>query len=231
LDKKVIVFAPHPDDETWGCGGTMARRISEGFEVSIVVLTDGRYAFSKAFGIESNPTPEELKKIRHDEVVRATSILGVPKDDLVFLDFEDGRLEDHMEEAQADVNEILDKNHVAEVYFPYENDFHPDHRVTSHIVREAIDGSNNSLSAYQYSILHKYGRIGPIIDSLLKVLKQKIVTVDVKKFLPLKKAAMKEFKSEFEIISEGQEKPLADARLVQKFLKSEEKFYISRARK
>ena len=62
--KTVIVFAPHPDDETWGCGGSIAKKISEGFEVIVVILTDGRYAFSEIFGINSDPTPEELKEIR-----------------------------------------------------------------------------------------------------------------------------------------------------------------------
>ena len=49
-------FAPHPDDETWGCGGTVAKKISEGYEVLIMVLTDGRYAFQKMLGIESKTT-------------------------------------------------------------------------------------------------------------------------------------------------------------------------------
>ena len=86
MSKKIIIFAPHPDDETLGCGGTIAKRISEGYEVFVVVMTDGRYAFMNVLDIDSDPTPEELKEIRKEEVKRATGILGVPEENLVFLD-------------------------------------------------------------------------------------------------------------------------------------------------
>jgi len=64
MKKKIVVFAPHPDDETWGCGGTIAKKLREGYEILIVVMTDGRYAFKKVLGIDSDPTPEELKEIK-----------------------------------------------------------------------------------------------------------------------------------------------------------------------
>ena len=51
MKKRIIVFAPHPDDETFGCGGVMAKRNSERYNVNIVVLTDGRHAYSTVLGI------------------------------------------------------------------------------------------------------------------------------------------------------------------------------------
>jgi LmbE family N-acetylglucosaminyl deacetylase len=41
-EKSILVFAPHPDDETLGCGGTIANRVREGHEVEIFFMTDGR---------------------------------------------------------------------------------------------------------------------------------------------------------------------------------------------
>lgn len=41
MNKRIIVFAPHPDHETLGCAGTIAKRLNEGYEVLLVVLTDG----------------------------------------------------------------------------------------------------------------------------------------------------------------------------------------------
>lgn len=41
----ILVFAGYPDGEILGCGGTTARRSSEGYEAIVVVLTDGRHAF------------------------------------------------------------------------------------------------------------------------------------------------------------------------------------------
>lgn len=91
MDKTVIVFAPHPDDETMGCGGTIAKKISEGFEVIIVSLTDGRHAFSKVLGINVNPNPEDVKRLRREELIKAATILGVSITNLFFLDYEDNK--------------------------------------------------------------------------------------------------------------------------------------------
>ena len=74
MKEKIIVFAPHPDDETLGCGGTIAKRIVEGYEVIIVIMTDGRHSYLEMLGIDKDPTPNELKEIRKEEVKRATRI-------------------------------------------------------------------------------------------------------------------------------------------------------------
>ena len=218
------MFAPHPGDETWGCGGTIAKRISEGYEVLIVVMTDGRYAFQKVLGIDSDPTPEELKEIRKDEVKRAVKILGVPGKNIVFLDFIDGELKNHEAEAVEKVIEVFNGNDPVEVYFPYKKDAHPDHRATYRIVKNAIGKLGINVSMYQYSIGQKYAHIGPIIDSLLNLFKHNIIRVEISKFLSLKKGAVKEFRSEVSIISSKQRKPLEED--VNKFLKREEVFYV-----
>ena len=42
LKRSAIVFAPHPDDETLGCGGTIIKKRQAGAKISIVFMTDGR---------------------------------------------------------------------------------------------------------------------------------------------------------------------------------------------
>ena len=39
--ENIIVFAPHPDDDIIGCGGSIARQLQQGNKVSIVYLTSG----------------------------------------------------------------------------------------------------------------------------------------------------------------------------------------------
>jgi len=56
-------------------------------------MTDGRHAFSKLFNINSEPTHEEMKEIRKEEARRAARISGLQEQNLTFLDFEDGTLE------------------------------------------------------------------------------------------------------------------------------------------
>lgn len=218
------MFAPHPDDETWGCGGTIAKRISEGYEVFIVVMTDGRYAFLKMLGIETEPTPEELKEIRKEEVKRAASVLGVHGNNLIFLEFVDGTLRDNMNEAERKVTELLSEHRPIEVYFPYKNDGHPDHQATYKIVKKSIVKLDLKTRSYQYSIMHKWARFGPLIDRMFGFFKRNIVKVDISPFLPQKVAAAKEFKSELTTISIKQSDPITKD--IKRYLRKNEIFYI-----
>lgn len=226
MKKRIVVFAPHPDDETFGCGGTIAKKIKEGYEVIIVLVTDGRYAFSKLLGIESDPTPIQLKEIRKEEVKRATKILGVKEKNLFFLDFEDGSLYKHEKELQEKIIEILKKTNPVEVYFPYEKDSHPDHRAVNRVVRDSIRRLGLKTMKYKYSVGQKYGRIGPLIDIFLNLFKKNMIWNDISEFLPTKRAAIEEFKSEISIISRSQKRPLM--RKIGKFLKNKEIFYIDK---
>lgn len=231
LKKRIIVFAPHPDDETLGCGGTIARRINEGYEVIVVVITDGRYSFSVVLGIDSDPTPEELKEIRKNETIRATKILGVPKDNLLFLDFEDNTLATHEKEVEEKIINIMKQYTPEEVYFTYEKDYNYDHQATSRIVRRSVQRLGLPSIQYQYSIARPgtcgvYGRIRPLIDAVMNIFKKNYVKIDVTEFLSLKQKALSEFKSEISIISNKQKKPITQDK--DHFLKNNETFFLDR---
>jgi LmbE family N-acetylglucosaminyl deacetylase len=78
---KILVFAPHPDDDIIGCGGSMAKHISQGNRVQVVYLTSGEagsHKYSKA----------ELAVIREGEARQATASLGIK--DVNFLGMPDG---------------------------------------------------------------------------------------------------------------------------------------------
>jgi len=224
MNKKIVVFAPHPDDETLGCGGTIAKKLSEGYEAVVVYMTDGKHAFSKLFNVNSEPTPSELKEIRKEEARRAARILGLQEENLYFLDFEDGALGQKKAEAQQQVIEILSKHLPVEVYFPSEKDVNPDHHTTNKIVRNSINKLGLLALKYRYSIAQRYSRIGPLMDTLLNIVKHDLIHVDVSKFLPLKEAAIKEFKSQITIISSKQERPVLEN--IEKFLTGKETFYF-----
>jgi len=225
LDKKsIVVFAPHPDDETFGCGGTIAKRLSEGYEILIVVLTDGRYAFSALFGIDSGPTPDELKEIRKAEVRRATEVLGVSDKQLLFLDYEDGTLDRNFNEVKGKIIEILAKNIPEEVYYTYVKDVHIDHRLANRIVRDSTRELGLDTKKYQYSIVRKYARVGPKIDRLFDLFRHNMTCVDISEFLSLKEKALKEFKSEVTTISRKQPRPIMED--IDMFLKGTETFFV-----
>lgn len=226
MNKRVIVFAPHPDDETLGCGGTIMKKQKDGYDVLVVILTDGRNAFSDVLGIDTDPSPEKLKEIRREEVKRAMKILSVKQENLRLLDFEDETLEKNEERAKEQVLAILKENLPVEVYFPYEKDSHPDHRATNRIVRDSIRGLGQNARSYRYSIMQKYGRLGPLKDAFLNLFKHNMIDVDVSECLQLKRLAIKEFESELLIISSRQKKPVLQR--VERLLGNKEIFYIDK---
>jgi LmbE family N-acetylglucosaminyl deacetylase len=220
----VIVFSPHPDDETFGCGGTIARRISEGFEVSIVELTDGRFSL-RMYGILSDPTPEEMKKVRRREVQNVTKILGVKEQNLVFLDFEDGSLTLNEISAEAKISSIFRHMQPSEVFFPSSKDVHPDHQVTNRLVRSAIAKSGKIMSKYEYSINSSFPRINLMLDSFMNLFTHRTLRVDISEFLDLKKTALNEYRSQIALISSKQKKPALSSSFLNMHLKEHELFY------
>ena len=221
----MIVFSPHPDDAALGCAGTIAKRISEGFEVYVVMLTDGRHAFTQELGISSEPSPEEVKQIRKEEFKGAMRMLKVPEKNLFFFEFEDGTLEMHKKEAEEKVIDLIEKHWPADVYYPFRRDCHPDHRATNWIVRHALQQLKYA-GSYEYTIIHTYAHLGPLVEKFLSILKRDEVGEDISAFLGLKEKALDEYKSETTIVSSKQKEPLHPS--VKGFLKKKEIFHESK---
>src|SRR5947208_6372296 len=93
LVRPAVVFSPHPDDETLGCGGTIIRRRLLGADVSVVFMTDGSASHRRLM------PALDLTALRAREARAACRILGVNEQSISFLNFEDGQLESHREAA------------------------------------------------------------------------------------------------------------------------------------
>lgn len=112
---KVLVFSPHPDDETLGCGGTLALLRDNGCAVKVVFVTDGGGAGS---------LPEGSIAIRQQEAKAALTTLGVQ--DWLFLDEPDGSFRSHPKfERQA--LEIMQHFQADWLFLPSVLDYHRDH--------------------------------------------------------------------------------------------------------
>ncbi|MEV4532637.1 PIG-L deacetylase family protein [Asanoa sp. NPDC049518] len=124
----VLIFAPHPDDDLIGCGGSIAKHLANGRAVHVVYMTSGN-AGSRVIDKES------LAQIREEEATRAAELLGVRN--LTFLRHDDGYLKDTPELAERMIN--LVREHRPEyVYLPHEDDGHPDHQETHRLVVKAL---------------------------------------------------------------------------------------------
>lgn len=127
---------------------------------------------------------------------------------------------------------IFEANPPAEIYFPYRKDYNMDHQATNRVISHSVKRLNDSTLGYQYSIAQRYTRIGPytggwsLQDRLSDLLEHNLVQVDVSEFLLLKKAAIKEFKSQLAILSDKQERPVV--KKIERYLRKKETFFVNR---
>lgn len=131
--RSCLVIAPHPDDETLGCGATMARKIASKRRVNVVVATDGSGSHRSAL-----VPPKDLSQIREVECIEACKTLGVPREDIEFLRFEDGHLVHRMEDLFHELADAITACKPDELLSPSPIDRHPDHRAIAAVVDELV---------------------------------------------------------------------------------------------
>jgi LmbE family N-acetylglucosaminyl deacetylase len=141
-----MVFAPHQDDETLGCGGTLVLKRRAGAPVALVFMTDGTTSHRRFMG------EEELRSMRKAEANSAAAILGLSPEDIHFLDFPDGGLKRFHADAVSRVGSLLDRYRPAEVYVPYRSDGTPDHESTHDVVVEAVKNAGRPAEICEYPI-------------------------------------------------------------------------------
>jgi LmbE family N-acetylglucosaminyl deacetylase len=215
MPSKIIVFAPHPDDETLACGGTIALNIKQGNKVHIVFMTDGRYSHKHTLGIDTYPTPEDMKRIRCKEAQKVTKVLGVKRANLKFLEYEDGTLGNNINSAADKVQEILKRLKPDTLYFPARNDKHRDHKATSIIVHKVVQFLTPKPELFQYVIWR-----GGLVS-------MQTIYIDISAELPIKKLALAEYKSQTTLFSDKQKRPILIKRFLNRFMVGQEVFLVS----
>ena len=83
-----LIIAPHPDDESIGCGGLIAQLCAAGTPPHVVILTDGCHSHPNS---QTHP-PEKLRHMREEEAREALHILGLPHGYTWFLGHGDSEM-------------------------------------------------------------------------------------------------------------------------------------------
>ena len=161
--KRVLVLAPHPDDETIGCGGSLALHIAAGDPVKVVFLTNGAKGdmtgrFERQFYLS----------LRQEEARKACDCLG--RMELEFWPYEDREL-GVSPGVQERIGETLKIYAPDLVYVPSPLEFHPDHRAASAFLCRAVQLYDRSCDIAFCEISQPL-RVNRLVD-ITSVLKQK----------------------------------------------------------
>ncbi len=139
--RSVLVLAPHPDDETYGCGGAILRHVDEGVPVRVVILSDG------GGQLEGDHRLQVVRR-RQEESRAAARILGVGEPE--FWSLADRSLV-YCEALVARIKEAIADADL--IYAPSLEELHPDHRGIARATIEAVRraGAGVRLALYEIS--------------------------------------------------------------------------------
>lgn len=135
---KVLVLAPHPDDESIGCGGALCLHALAGDSIVAVFLTSGEA------GLKNCP---EARRIREAEAHAAAQILGIKN--LHFLHGPDGSLSNEINQLATALRPILQSEQPNLIYLPHPGESHPDHKAATPILSAALGNMRVKTRAYE----------------------------------------------------------------------------------
>jgi LmbE family N-acetylglucosaminyl deacetylase len=133
MSLKVLVLAPHPDDEAIGCGGTICLHRARGHSVSVVFLSSGEGALKRL-------PRNEAWAVREAEARAACAVLDA---ELVsFLRQPDWFVGDNLDAAVDALTPVVQEHRPDLMYLPHPLEWHPDHQACLPIVRRALARAN-----------------------------------------------------------------------------------------
>lgn len=142
---RVLVLAPHPDDEIFGCGGAIMQHLAQGDEVTIIILTDGRAAIEHADAVGMG----QYVETRRQESRAAAAILGCHR--LEFWDFADRELPNDETLIQR-LQQVIEQHHFDHVYAPSPFEVHPDHYALALATITALTRQPRMIQLLMYEI-------------------------------------------------------------------------------
>lgn len=173
--ERVLVFAPHIDDETIGLGGTIRRYADMGAQVTIAIITDGK---------NSNAAPvdaDKLAETRKQELMSIQQLLGFT--DVRYLDYPDSQINEV--ESSERFQQLIEDVRPDTVYVTSLIDAHPDHVYSAHLVASAL-----KQSSHQPNIVREYEINCPVPPAYINCI------MDITEQFPVKKQATEAFKSQ-----------------------------------
>ena len=221
--ERVVVFSPHADDESLGCGGLIHQLRSLDREVHIVYLTDsgmshpGSRKFSRA----------DRVRLREREAQDACRILGVPETHVHFMAQPDGQLASEWDPAFAGVVfellQLVKPWNPDTFVVPWRRDPHEDHRAAWEICRAAVNHLPRPVRWVEYPVWMWEAR--NLVD-LPRTQEMIAWSLDVLESLPTKEQAIRAHASQCrEVIDDPQGFRLPDE-MIARSLRPREVYFV-----
>lgn len=147
-----LVIAPHPDDESLGCGGTIAQLRALQYKVHVVFMSDGTLSHPNSVAYPA----ARLRDLRESEAREALRILTVEPEACTFLRYRDRQVPTidtpGFPQAATALALLLDRLKPSTLFMPWRRDPHPDHRASWQIGQEALRHTTHRPRVLEYLI-------------------------------------------------------------------------------
>ena len=155
MSKKILIFAPHPDDDILGCGGTIKKLVNQGNPVYVLIATRGSSRLYDQVKVEN---------VRN-EARYAHNLLGVSE--TFFLEYSAPELDTvPIADLSRDFSKIITENKIDVLFLPHRGDIHIDHKVVFNagLVAARPVGNYSVKEIYCYETLSETEWAAPFSD-------------------------------------------------------------------
>ncbi len=147
--QKILVLAPHPDDDCFGLGGTIKKITQAGGQVTVAYFCDGSGGTEEIRNKKKEISSKDLISIRKEEAKKTKEILGIFEQ--IFYAYPDGKLSNSVT-AQKALISLINKTRPDIIFLPSMIDNHPDHRAVNDILASVIKTVNLTFQVWQYEV-------------------------------------------------------------------------------
>lgn len=221
LRKGTVVVAPHMDDCVLACGGTLAH-LEDRDSVHVIYATDGVKSPAPELKRRDRVSPN-LARVRCQEAKNALGLLGVPPENLHFLNLPDGELQQHLRQLSEAILTLLTELRADRVLVPFRFDRHPDHLAVNHVVTRAVLKRTLDIDLFEYFVYHRW-RLLPRGDVRKYVAGDGLLQVDISLHRSAKLQALETFESQTTLFFPWQSRPILTPTLLDRVSREPEVF-------
>lgn len=219
----ILIIAPHMDDEALACGGLMAR-LPDKSSIHLVYATDGMKSPAPVFPARDRIT-SDLGEIRIQESIKAMTLLGVPRDNLVFLRLPEAELSKYKHKLRAALLTHIVAIHPQFIFIPFRYDRHPDHLIINQIIVDAYHQQLLTAQIVEYFVYYR-SRLLSLRDIRKYIGPEHRTTIDIGDVASQKRAALDCFTSQTTIFYPWQTRVILTSQLLDEECAQPEHFVL-----
>ena len=223
LTGTIVIVAPHMDDEALACGGLIAK-LPDKNRVHLIYATDGMK--SPAPIMAGDKITLDLGEVRKNESVQAMKMLGVPENNLHFLNLPEAELKNNVSALQKSLGDKLKELAPQHILAPFRYDRHLDHLAVNHVVVSTIEQGFIQSKLIEYFVYYRW-RLLPKRDIRRYIKPKFLFTLDISNVAALKRQSLDCFASQTTIYYPWQTRAILTSKLLDEECANPEYFLMN----